>query len=231
MTLAQAVVLRLQSRYLLQTRQPAEGYNLAKECMTVHAAQPPALVSTWSIICQGDKLYKISKTFNVTLLCTPIKCLGNEAKDVRFWRHYLSFASERHTLESSNQRTVPSDSKTSKQMFAYLALAAGKTSGWFSSFILVKHFSKLPLPGYYYRRQSSELGDKVHSTKFIATMYIVSYINIRSLSRPHCVCTLIFWVPYVISFLSVEPLAAADTLSKNRSHTVFQLGRLPPPPL
>ena len=145
MTLAQAVVLRLQSRYLLQTRQPAEGYNLAKECMTVHAAQPPALVSTWSI-CQGDKLYKISKTFNVTLLCTPIKCLGNEAKDVRFWRHYLSFASERHTSESSNQRSVPSDLETSKQMFVYLALAAVKTSGWFSSFILVNTFPNYCYP-------------------------------------------------------------------------------------
>jgi hypothetical protein len=65
-------VLRLQSRNLLQTRQPAEGCNLVKEYMTVHAARPPALVSTWRITRQGDKLHKISKTFNVTLLCTAI---------------------------------------------------------------------------------------------------------------------------------------------------------------
>jgi len=46
MTLAQPLMLRMQSRNLLQTRQRAEGYNLAKECMTVHSAQSPALVST-----------------------------------------------------------------------------------------------------------------------------------------------------------------------------------------
>jgi len=46
MTQAQPEVLRLQPRNLLQTRRLAEGYNLAKECMTIQAVRPPALVST-----------------------------------------------------------------------------------------------------------------------------------------------------------------------------------------